>query len=773
MNKYIIITAINILIVQQLFAQGAIGKVENEKGEPLTFVNVVLLSRNDSAFIAGTISREDGSFSIASGNGGIIKASSIGYKTTYKDCSNTNVGIIKLVEDSKMLDEVVVKSPLPKTILKDGGMLTTIAGTILEKTGAMEQLLDRIPNVMAKDGKIEVFGRGTPEIYINGRKMRDKMELERLQPDEIKNIEVISTPGARYAASVKSVIRITTKKPVGKGIGIDAKTSIKMNEQKRMSSYDNLQLYYLKGGFSLNTQLYGAYNHIQDNKQLRQITYIDKTWKQTNNISQEYTNVNPYLRLATSYMFNEENSLGASISYDRYAKHLDRGNMVSTTLCNEELYEQSASHFIAPDRSTDLYANSYYTGKIGRMSIDFNTDWYWSGNKEQMQNKESYTQTGGILQEQEVDSKRNTYSQLFASKLVLARPLLSGNLSWGGEYSSLKRKSRYNVLPTSFIGDENSIVKESMTSAFVDYSRDFGKLSFHAGLRYEFVNFKYYDHDEYIGSQSKTYSNLFPSLALSYPIGKIQMQLTYASDIYRPSYYELRNGIQYDNRYTYESGNPFLIPAISKNVSYAFSWKWLNFSTMFTHVSDEIRLLMQTYKDDPKIILARPENMGGYNKMQTTLSLAPTFGIWHPSLEMAAYKQWLKQNTHEGNSQSHPIGTFKLTNTFDTKWLTASLMMKVQTEGTMGNEFMRKGYFGTDFSLYKSLLHKRLTLQFYVSDLFRTADEHRIFYSGSQHITYHDSYSSSSATFTIRYRLNATDNKYKGVGAGQSQRKRM
>ena len=51
--------------------------------------------------------------------------------------------------------------------------------------------------------------------------MQDQMELQRLQPSDIKNIEVISNPGARYDASVKSVIRITTKKPQGEGFSFD------------------------------------------------------------------------------------------------------------------------------------------------------------------------------------------------------------------------------------------------------------------------------------------------------------------------------------------------------------------------------------------------------------------------------------------------------------------------------------------------------------------------------------------------------------------------
>ena len=183
-EKVIFTTALCLSAMTPMMAQNITGKVMNTKGEPLAFANVVLLNRTDSAFVKGAVSGEDGSFAIDSScNGGIIKVTSVGYKTICKDCTGENVGIIKMEEDSKMLGEVVVKSSLPKTILKNGGMTTTVVGSVLEKAGTMENLLDRIPNVSAQNGSIKVFGRGEPVIYINGRQMRDKSELDRLHSD--------------------------------------------------------------------------------------------------------------------------------------------------------------------------------------------------------------------------------------------------------------------------------------------------------------------------------------------------------------------------------------------------------------------------------------------------------------------------------------------------------------------------------------------------------------------------------------------------------------
>ena len=287
MKKLFVTTILCFSGMSPIIAQNITGQVTDTKGEPLAFANVVLLNRQDSVFINGTVSGADGCFSIDSScNGGIIKVTSVGYKTICKDCEGENVGIIKMEEDIKMLGEVVVKSSLPKTILKNGGMTTTVVGSVLEKAGTMENLLDRIPNVSAQNGSIKVFGRGEPVIYINGRQMRDKSELDRLHSDNIKSVEVITNPGARYAASTKAVIRITTKKIQGEGFGFDAKTTGEYDEKKNFGGYSQLNMSYRKNGLDLGAYAFGAKQYLPNNEDLQQKTYLDKTWNQKSEIRQ-------------------------------------------------------------------------------------------------------------------------------------------------------------------------------------------------------------------------------------------------------------------------------------------------------------------------------------------------------------------------------------------------------------------------------------------------------------------------------------------------------
>lgn len=110
-----------------LSAQTVSGKLIDENSQPLPYANVVLLSLPDSAFVSGTISGEDGSFTLeTTSENQIVKISSIGYKTVCKPVSPADMGIVQLVSDAQMLGEVVVKAGLPKMQLKGDAMVTTV-----------------------------------------------------------------------------------------------------------------------------------------------------------------------------------------------------------------------------------------------------------------------------------------------------------------------------------------------------------------------------------------------------------------------------------------------------------------------------------------------------------------------------------------------------------------------------------------------------------------------------------------------------------------------
>lgn len=771
--RYFVVFLIYISCNLACIAQSITGKIVDEQGNAIQFANVAMLQSKDSVFVKGVVSDENGSFILNTPHqNGIVKVTCIGYRTVFLNVTDDNLGIIVLKEESMTLGDVIVKSSLPKSKLKNGAVITTVAGSILEKTGNIYNLLDRIPNVTTQNGKINIFGIGEPVIYINGKKVRDNTELDRLNPDEISTVEVKQNPGAQYASNVKAVIRINTKKRTKDGFGFETRTFGKNDENSRIGGYEQLNINYQKKGLETFTVLKIKDAESSIKQDLVQNTYVDNVWHQRNDIKGSIRNRQLYCGLGVNYQISNNSFIGASFNFNRmFNKAVS--NIATTIYKDYAFTEESASDIAKPGNMSLASSNVYYMGKIGIVDINFNTDWLWDKDFSKVNTLERYQEYGGDWQDKAVHTKTNTKNELFASKLTLTLPFWKGQLSFGGEYSNTNRNSSYDVQPMGLLDKQDNRIKEGMASVFCDYTRKFGQLRVLAGIRYENTDFNYYEEGKRIPEQSKRYGNLLPSLSLSLPVGKTQTQLSYGATIKRPSYYDMRSGIGYDNRYTYESGNPFLVSEISRNINYMVSYKWLMAEGIYTHVSDPIVMLTQSYKDNPNIALIQNVNWKPYNRIGASLSASPKFGIWHPSLRFHFFKQWFDMETHGGHGLDNPKITVRFDNTIDTKFCTISLLLTAQTKGDDETSYMYRNYFSSNLSIYKSFLKGKMVVFFYANDLLGTGNMHSKMYSGSMREIIHHDYSISEYSLTIRYRFNVAKKKYKGTGAGQSQKSRM
>lgn len=771
--RYFVVFLIYISCNLACIAQSITGKIVDEQGNAIQFANVAMLQSKDSVFVKGVVSDENGSFILNTPHqNGIVKVTCIGYRTVFLNVTDDNLGVIVLKEESMTLGDVIVKSSLPKSKLKNGAVITTVAGSILEKTGNIYNLLDRIPNVTTQNGKINIFGIGEPVIYINGKKVRDNTELDRLNPDEISTVEVKQNPGAQYASNVKAVIRINTKKKTKDGFGFETRTFGKNDENSRIGGYEQLNINYQKKGLETFTVLKIKDAESSIKQDLVQNTYVDNVWHQRNDIKGSIRNRQLYCGLGVNYQISNNSFIGASFNFNRmFNKAVS--NIATTIYKDYAFTEESASDIAKPGNMSLASSNVYYMGKIGIVDINFNTDWLWDKDFSKVNTLERYQEYGGDWQDKAVHTKTNTKNELFASKLTLTLPFWKGQLSFGGEYSNTNRNSSYDVQPMGLLDKQDNRIKEGMASVFCDYTRKFGQLRVLAGIRYENTDFNYYEEGKRIPEQSKRYGNLLPSLSLSLPVGKTQMQLSYGATIKRPSYYDMRSGIGYDNRYTYESGNPFLVSEISRNINYMVSYKWLMAEGIYTHVSDPIVMLTQSYKDNPNIALIQNVNWKPYNRIGASLSASPKFGIWHPSLRFHFFKQWFDMETHGGHGLDNPKITVRFDNTIDTKFCTISLLLTAQTKGDDETSYMYRNYFSSNLSIYKSFLKGKMVVFFYANDLLGTGNMHSKMYSGSMREIIHHDYSISEYSLTIRYRFNVAKKKYKGTGAGQSQKSRM
>lgn len=293
------------------FCREITGKIVGENETPLDFVNVVLY--RDSTYLTGAVTDTDGRFSISTDVNGNLTAriSFVGYETCAAGVpASGDMGIIKLMPASVELGEVVVKATRPSTTMKGNALVTNVEGSSLAIAGTANDVLVRVPMVVDNGGSIEVFGKGSPEIYINGRKVNDLQELSQVNSGDIKNVEVLTNPGAAYAANVKSVIRIRTKPPKGDGFSGTLRTD--NGFQHHFRTGNSLDLKYRTGGL----EIFANYGWWRGNTRFDRMNDMNTTTSKgsyrqyVSTIGKESYN-DMTGKLGFSYMINDRQSIGA------------------------------------------------------------------------------------------------------------------------------------------------------------------------------------------------------------------------------------------------------------------------------------------------------------------------------------------------------------------------------------------------------------------------------------------------------------------------------
>ena len=160
MRKVILLLGL-VLQVIIVNAQRISGSLVDEKGNPVSFANVVLLSSKDSSFVQGTISNEQGIFSIdqTSGNN-ILRISCLGFIPVTKAYAQFPVTIV-MYEDVNLLGEVVVKGNRPSYKLTAEGLQTHVQGTVLSKMGTAEDVLKHNRGFRRKMMRMRYLEKGT------------------------------------------------------------------------------------------------------------------------------------------------------------------------------------------------------------------------------------------------------------------------------------------------------------------------------------------------------------------------------------------------------------------------------------------------------------------------------------------------------------------------------------------------------------------------------------------------------------------------------------
>ena len=788
------ITAIMALMMMTLTAQGKTqdwgGRVIDEKGEPMPYVNVVLLSLPDSAFVQGAMTDMDGVFKIVTDvNEGLFKVTSVGYQTLYINAGQNLT--IQMKEDTQLLSEVVVKGQLPKTHVKGDAMRTTVAGTILEKAGTISDALSKIPSLEAeRDGGVKVLGRGDAEVYINGRKVQDMKELSRLRSDQIQHVDVVQNPGARYAASTKAVVRITLKKAQGEGLSFQNSTQYMY--QYGGSLNNNLTANYRTGGLDVTGSFWvGTYNHykgLQVNDMLYYVGQDQVTGHSTQEIRHPWHAWSPQLQV--NYMVNENHTFGAYYKYDRTPKSETKGDYLTDMFENDILTERSASYIWQDQNVKKHIFNAYYNGKVGELGIDLNIDGLFDDTKTPGRTTEQTTLVGAAPVDRTIENNTNSANNFWASKLIFSYPILKGNLSVGGEYSYNHRTDAYTFQATDAVPvkSTDTEINEKSSAIFLEYGRQFGKLYAQAGLRYEHLTNDYFNFGVKEDEVCRDYGDWFPTATVSAPIGKLQLSLSYRRDIQRPAYSSLTSSTMYANRYTYQSGNPYLLPTYTHSIVLNAAYQWANLTVNYGRIKNSETMSTEPFpgSTDPLISLVRPINSEeDYNQLSLSLSARPTINFklstfncsWHPMWYVFTVFQNYKTPTADGTIKTlnDPYVTLVWNNDIELPHnfrLTANAQWA--TKGDYNNFSITAQRFDLTLGVQRdfNLRHLgMLTLDVRCVDVLNTNKTEAVIYGIRELSTANP----ARRTFLVNlnWKFNEARSKYRGSGAGEKQKARM
>lgn len=676
--------------------------------------------------------------------------------------ANQNFG-----KDTLQLREVVVRATRPLAKLNSEGFVTEVKGTVLEKLGFAKDVMGMLPGVLNNNGSIEVFGKGKPVFYINGHIVRNNIEVEQLKANQIDKITVITNPSSRYASTIGSIIKITTIKKVGDGFSFDNIATFGCRNY--MYGKDNLDLNYRID----NLDVFGTLG-FEKGKNTNSSKNVQNSWLSSHhqqNTTMKSTQHSKLIDGKWGFDFSSSPKLSFGAFYQvSYAPTKTNSSIMSSLYSDDVIESETSAYKDIKLRDLEHLLDGYCHGVWGKWNLEMTFDLMWKKTRE---NQNVIEQTGI---NQDFGIKDVGHARLMATELYASHPFLKGNFSFGVDFTNSSREEN-SESENSIMAGENNKIQELNMAYYVETMQHLGNVTFRIGGRYEHVNSEYFIGGRKDHEQSHVYDKFFPTASLSLPIGKTMVQLSYSKQCYRPLYSQLSNTVHYVNKYLYQSGNPYLQPSYSDNISLNLRYRWLALTANYKKVQNQI-ISSYTYYDDAKTIalLKKENSRNSLSNLQIMASFMPGF-LWkcyYPVLACGVVSQFYKID-YRGNIKhvDNPLVVVKFNNIFKfhNNYM-ATVNYSWRSEGNSEN--IKMGSVGQiNLSLAKDL-SKKWNVKLSANDIFNTARKNTFtIFSGMNDVYIEKAATVRAVECIVRYKFNTVKAKYKGKGAGKKEMDRL
>lgn len=572
--------------------------VDANTTKPVSFATLLLSNTKDSSKKMIQVADKNGAFEIDKVPFAWykLKISATGYATLVLDSIfiraerfDFNLGDIKLNASTSTLDEVIVYTEKPLIENKDGKLVYNVGESALSNSSSTAEILKNMPLISSDpNGKVLLKGK-EPKILIDEKPTdltADQLKdlLESLPGSSIERIELMTNPPPEYATENGGVINIVTKK--GK-IGFTGKLTLNFGTRGDANLAANMSYRQKKSTFTITVGS-GAGIIKGNSYSHRENYYTDSSNKFYTTTNFKNRNLRPHLRLQYDYEVNKYKSY--SFSYQGNLSLADNYNQTNYTNINRfnEAYKFST-------RENNTNANGYshnlnfsYTLKNKKRPLEIWRFFVGSSLSKNMSDRDFYQQylasnfifTGDSTQNQFFNNYANSASIRinYDNPLVKAITLSSGISSvYTNNHTSIntsflnKTDSTFNIndlLSNDFVF--NQYITTARAALLFYLAKNF-KITI--GAQAEMTNAAFYFIKGNSANVKNDYFNLLPNVTVRKEFSKtFNSSIVYRATIRRPGIGEMNPNIDYSDPYTIRFGNPFLLPWMSDNFDWNFSW---------------------------------------------------------------------------------------------------------------------------------------------------------------------------------------------------------
>ncbi|MDE7472339.1 MAG: outer membrane beta-barrel protein [Muribaculaceae bacterium] len=640
--------------------------------------------------------------------------------------------------------------------------MSTIAGSPLADLGNALDVLAQLPMIQVRDNAVSVTGKSNVEIYIDGRPLRDDIELQQLLSSNIRRVELLMAPGAVYDSTTGAVLRITTRRDFAPGLSVT--DQLNLQRRRRWSVMDYLSLGYHTGGWEFFAD--GTVNH--DNRLAKGSTTNTLVYDGRETVvggrqRNAYPTTVGVVKAGFNYAAGSQ-SLGAYYRYN--PEHGDFTNTGSEWLDSEPALDRLIDKSI---RSRGHLLSAYYDNTFAeRYHLHFDGDY-----------RRSVARNGVLTaypdgSTADVSSTDRRTSSLWAGKLYLDFPLWQGDFTVGTQDSYTHTSLDYRMLNDrvgEYIPSSLSDARQTSAALFATWARMFGRFNLSVGARYEYVDYDFKVDGRRDDDISRRDHLLTPDLTIGYTFSKdAQLSLSYKMSTVKPPYSQLTGALNYVGLHEIEGGNAGLHDERMHDVQLFGFWNGFILQADYVRSLDTYAYVKQLYPARDLQLLMHPVNID-VSALSVYLVWNKSVRRWTPNVTVGVYRQWL---TLDNCRHDRPFFSYYFDNTFALPrgWIVTA-NVSGRTCGDMHTNRFGATWFTMDASIGRTFFNKSLNVKLSATDIFNTANNNWTMDTYGIHVDKRQSYDQRGVALTIIYKFRPRKSRYKGTPASASELNRL